>query len=725
MRPRGGVGAVALLGLVLACLIGGTALYEAMHVGSIYPGVRVAGQRVGNLSRAQASEALQTTFAAVADRQLLATYGNRQWQTSLAGLGLHYDVPSTVAAAYAVGRQANPLLRLGDQFTAPLLGPEIQPRYTLDEGRLQAFVGALAAAIDQPRRDAGVQLKGAVLSVTAARQGLRLDTADTAAQLRARVATLSSAPVALKVTVTAPATGNGDVAEAVAQARRWVSGPLTIETPIGSTTMPQTQIASLIHLRQSATRGPMTAALDGAALRTMLGPLAAQVQQPARDATFAVKDGVLVIAQPGQDGRSLDLDAAVATVLGAIEAGQGVVRLPVQVIHPDLYSLDDAAAVQQQVAQIAGRPLTLRAAGKTWTLSPHDLSAMLRLATARQAGRSQLTLTVETDQATAIVQNIADAIDQPAQNAKFRWANNALQLTKPPQNGVQVDQVAAAQAMLKGMQGSQRVVDLPVTVTKPAVSGDQPGALGIKDLVAQGTSNFDGSPPERIQNIERGAQLIDGTVIAPGQVFSFDDTVGQISVANGFTTGLVILDHETKNGIGGGICQVSTTLFRAAFWAGLPILERHDHAYAVPYYTQGGYPEGFDATIYSPQLDLKFKNDTSAALLIQTSVDLPTKTLTISLYGTKTGRVVQLVPGPITNRVPHPADLRKLDPTLPKGAVKQVDWAHDGFDTWIKRIIKVNGAVTTTDVFSSHLQPWQAIYLVGTGTAVAQPATKP
>jgi vancomycin resistance protein YoaR len=264
-----------------------------------------------------------------------------------------------------------------------------------------------------------------------------------------------------------------------------------------------------------------------------------------------------------------------------------------------------------------------------------------------------------------------------------------------------------------------------VAVVKPTVSGDQPDRLGIKDLVAQGTSNFAGSPPERIQNITRGAQLIDGAIIAPGQVFSFDDTVGDISVANGFTTGLVILDHETQDGVGGGICQVSTTLFRAAFYAGVPIVERHDHAYAVPYYTQGGYPEGFDATIYSPQLDLKFRNDTSAYLLVQTQMDVPTNTLTVSLYGTKTGRVVQLVPGPITNRTPHPPDLLKADASLPKGVTQQVDWAHDGFDTWVKRVVTLNGKVTSTDTFVSQAQPWQAVYLVGTGPASAgKPAKK-
>jgi len=256
----------------------------------------------------------------------------------------------------------------------------------------------------------------------------------------------------------------------------------------------------------------------------------------------------------------------------AIRAGQGVVRLPVQVVHPSLYSLEDAAAVQQQVAQLAGQSLTLTAGARSWTLSPQDLSAMLRLATAQQDGQTHLTLSVQTDQATALVQKIADEVDQPAQNAHFQWTAGTLQLASPATTGLQVDQIAAATAMLHGMQSSQRTVALPVTIVKPAISGDHPEALGIKELVAQGTSNFAGSPPERLQNIERGAQLINGAIVAPGQVFSFDDTVGDISVAHGFTTGLIILDHETVNGIGGGICQVSNdTVPRSVLrWAADP-----------------------------------------------------------------------------------------------------------------------------------------------------------
>ncbi len=717
-----GWAAVALIGLALVILLGGAVAYEGLHVGSIYPGVRAGDVDLGDLSQDAAAQKLQAVLDGVTARQVVAGYGSRSWTTSFADLGLRYDAPKTVAAAYAVGRQAGPVSRLWVQFLVPLTTPAIVPTYALDDGKLREFVQQLSLAIDRPEQDAGVRLAGTQLAVTAARDGLRLDTADTVAQLRRHVAQLSTAPIALKVTMTAPATSDGDVGDAIAQARQWVSTDLTLESPVGTARLSRDQIAGLIHLSQPAGKGSLQATLDTTTLRSLLAPMASAVIQAPRDAAFAIQDGKLTVVQPGRDGRAFDLDAAVSTVADAIRSGQGVVSLPVKVQHPDLFSLEDVAPVQQQINQIAGQPVTLTAKGKTWTLAPRDLSAFLQLATAEQGGRQRLSVALQTAGVTALAKQIADDVDQPAANAKFAWRDGTLTIVAPAQNGNALDQAAAVKAIVAAMQGSRRTVALPIGVIKPAITGDHPEALGIKQLVATGTSNFAGSPPERIQNIRRGAQLIDGAIIAPGEIFSFDDSVGDISTDNGFTTGLVILDHETKDGVGGGICQVSTTVFRAAFWAGLPIVERHDHAYAVPYYTQGGYPEGFDATIYSPQLDLKFKNDTPAALLLQTSMVEATSTLTVTIYGADTGRSVKLTPGPITNRVPHPADQRRLDATLAKGVVKQVDWSHDGFDTWISRTITVGGQVATNDVFKSHLEAWQAIYLIGTGGTPAKKA---
>ncbi|HEY8742700.1 MAG TPA: peptidoglycan binding domain-containing protein, partial [Chloroflexota bacterium] len=251
MRRKRGLSSAVLLGLLLALLLGSAVLYEGDHVGLIYPGVRAGDEDLGNLDQTQAAGRLQQTLSSVASRPLPVLYGDRQWTTSFADLGLHYDVPGTVAAAYAVGRQVNPLLRLGDQFIAPVIAPQVPAAFTLDDAALRTFVASLAAAIDRPTRDAGVQLNGAQLVVTAAQGGQRLDQHDAIAQLQARVAQLSTAPVALKVTVTPPTTGNGDVAGAIAQARRWVSTSLTLETPIGNTVMSQAQIAALIHLTQA------------------------------------------------------------------------------------------------------------------------------------------------------------------------------------------------------------------------------------------------------------------------------------------------------------------------------------------------------------------------------------------------------------------------------------------------------------------------------------------
>ena len=240
-------------------------------------------------------------------------------------------------------------------------------------------------------------------------------------------------------------------------------------------------------------------------------------------------------------------------------------------------------------------------------------------------------------------------------------------------------------------------------------------AAARPQLIAEGASNFANSPDNRVFNIKLMAKRLNGVVVAPGATFSFDQVMGDISAAAGWAVGLVILDHETQDGLGGGICQVSTTAFRAAFWAGLPIPERHDHSYPVPYYTQGGAPEGFDATVWSPDLDFKFVNDTGAPLTITTRVDTPSTQLFVDLYGKPTGRKVDMLGPVISNRQPHPADKYVFDPKLPAGDLEQTDYAHDGFDVALKRNVTMPDGSVKTDSFPSHYVPWQAIFRYGPG----------
>ncbi|MHB8621440.1 MAG: VanW family protein [Chloroflexota bacterium] len=238
-------------------------------------------------------------------------------------------------------------------------------------------------------------------------------------------------------------------------------------------------------------------------------------------------------------------------------------------------------------------------------------------------------------------------------------------------------------------------------------------------LVAQGLSNFATSPPNRVHNVLLMASKLNGVVVPDGGVFSFDAVMGDVTAAAGWREGLVINGNQTEAGLGGGICQVSTTAFRAAFWAGLPIVERHDHVYPVPYYTQGGAPEGFDATVWSPTLDLKFRNDTGAPLLIATRANLQTMNLRVELYGKKVDRVVQMQGPFFSQRVPHPAARYVMDSTLAAGQVEQTDWPHDGLNVVINRVV-TQGTAVHVDRFASHYVPWAAVYHVG-----PQPAPAP
>lgn len=241
-------------------------------------------------------------------------------------------------------------------------------------------------------------------------------------------------------------------------------------------------------------------------------------------------------------------------------------------------------------------------------------------------------------------------------------------------------------------------------------------------LIAEGVSNFAYSPANRVTNIKLMAKKLNGTVVPDGATFSFDQVMGDVGTDAGWAEGLVIIGNETEKGLGGGICQVSTTAFRAAFWAGLPIPERHDHAYPVPYYTQGGAPEGFDATVWSPTLDFKFVNDTGAAITITTKVDLPSSQLFVDIYGKPVSRKVDMVGPVISNRVPHPGDKYVADKSVAPGQVDQRDYAHDGFDVMLKRAITTPDGQVKTDSFASHYVPWRNIYHVAPGSPQLSPA---
>lgn len=320
--------------------------------------------------------------------------------------------------------------------------------------------------------------------------------------------------------------------------------------------------------------------------------------------------------------------------------------------------------------------------------------------------------------------NLSDRIDIDPQDALFNFENGKVTAFRLSKSGRKVDTVKATQLLneyLRSLSNLGQIesyhlsLPIPVEVLAPSISTEGSNNLGIKELIGRGQSTFFHSIAGRIHNIFLAASHINGHLIPPGKIFSFNDAVGDISAATGFQPAYIIKDGKTVLGDGGGVCQVSTTLFRAALNSGLSIVERHAHDYRVGYYEQDSKP-GFDATVYAPSYDLKIKNDTDNYILIQAQTDINNLSLAFELYGTRDGRAVDLTTPRVYSQSPPPPDLYQDDPTLPAGTVKQTDFAASGAKVDFNYKVKRGDQILSEQTFFSNYRPWQAVYLRGTKT---------
>lgn len=313
------------------------------------------------------------------------------------------------------------------------------------------------------------------------------------------------------------------------------------------------------------------------------------------------------------------------------------------------------------------------------------------------------------------LEDLAQQIDIPAQEALFQFSGGRVTAFKPSAAGQALDRERAKADFANFLSPpTSGIINLAVVPVEPKVKTEEVNNLGIRELQGVGKSFFRGSIPARVHNISLAASRLNGILIVPGEIFSFNNALGEVSANTGYKQAYVIKEKRTILDDGGGVCQVSTTFFRAALAAGLPIEERQAHAYRVSYYEQGGQGPGLDATVYAPRVDLKVKNDTPAHILIQARVDAKNSILTFEFYGTSDGRKTTIAKPKVWDQVPPPPDLYQDDPTLPKGQVKQIDFAAWGAKTAFDWKVTRGEEVLQDRTFKSNFQPWQAIYLRGT-----------
>ncbi len=318
------------------------------------------------------------------------------------------------------------------------------------------------------------------------------------------------------------------------------------------------------------------------------------------------------------------------------------------------------------------------------------------------------------------LQNLSERINIPVVDALFDFRSGKVTAFRLSKDGREVDLIEAKANFDRAVKNISDTTDphiiitLPVKTVRPTLTTDRVNMFGIKELIGRGYSEFAHSIPGRVHNVALASAKLHGLLIKPDEIFSFNEALGDVSASTGFQPAYVIKDGRTVLGDGGGVCQVSTTLFRAALSAGLPIIDRRAHAYRVAYYEQAGFKAGLDATVFAPSVDLKIKNDTPGYILIQTKTDTKNMTLTFELFGTNDGRKSEIYNHVVGGISSPPPDLYQDDPTLKAGVVKQVDFAAWGAKASFQYKVTRGSELLQDTSFASNFRPWQAVYLRGT-----------
>ena len=400
---------------------------------------------------------------------------------------------------------------------------------------------------------------------------------------------------------------------------------------------------------------PPLQVLNGA-LEYQLGLMAKDVDRAPRDAAI-VRRGLNIIVVPARPGRVLDRTAAAKTIvreLASLDRSAARVELPFQIRRPHVRAAQLARAARQARLALSA-PVRLQLGKTRWLVTPRKLAPLLQL-----PSHGSTELKVSGPAAEKWLIKLGRRVEKRPQDASFGVDGSHVYVI-PAQPGVQLDAVGTADALLAAAlkrRPELRLAQLPVQEEAAKLSTAAARAMHITGVVGTYTTEY-GGIPNRIHNVQLVAHLVDGTLIAPGATFSFNQTTGERNAAKGFLVAPVIVNGELTTGLGGGVCQVSTTVFNAAFDAGLKITQRTNHALYISH-----YPQGRDATVDYPDVDLKFVNDTDSWLLLRTFVS--SSSLTVGLYGTPVHRRVESSTTPLVSHGVPPVK-KTVDPTLEPG----------------------------------------------------------
>ncbi len=468
--------------------------------------------------------------------------------------------------------------------------------------------------------------------------------------------------------------------------------------------------------------------LDEGQLDNSLAQLAAEINIPPVSATFNLSGSDTSYAA-GQPGRFVDVADVRSRLIAPLTSFRPAeVELLVHEVTPAVFDAGDAAG---QIQQMLGSPVTFYLAQPLddldlapITLSNSDLAAWMRVEVDQSGEGNTHTVFVDENALRHWLRQFEDQLYRDPVNARFYFDDNTreLVLVAPHVNGRELDIEATIAQFNAQVNTPNRSIPFVVKDIVPIANANATAAdLGITELITETTTWFSGSSDARKHNIATGAANFYGIVVAPYEEFSFNKYMGSITEADGFTEGLIIVGGQTIAGIGGGVCQVSTTLYQTAFFAGFPIVERLPHGYMLGYYRDGA-GHGMDATVFNDgniNIDMKFINNTPHHLLIENYFSEENQALTFKFYSTSMGRTVVKEDPVFANvtEVPGPEQDRwDFVETVEPGTVEKIDWATEGADVSVRRLVyNADGQLIEDRTFVSNYIPVPNVFHYGPG----------
>ena len=359
-----------------------------------------------------------------------------------------------------------------------------------------------------------------------------------------------------------------------------------------------------------------------------------------------VVNGSEITISPDAEGVIVDREAATAQIMAALDNLDPVNgAIPTMVDVPEIKA-DDLNAVKDQVQAAISTPIQVTFENQSWTIDGETLAKYASAETVMENGQPVAKLSLDTETLAADLRSeFGPKVNRKPVNARVGWDGGLVSL-EDSVTGIEIRSTAFAQAIEESFLSGHEKVEVPVVEVRPTIDSENLGALGIKELLGRGDSLFYNGTWARNENIRVATSLLNGTLVPPGGTFSFNAAIGEITEDKGYQVASVVVAEQVGKDIGGGVCQVSTTVFRAALMAGMPIGEWHPHTYRLPGYEGANWPAGFDASILQmgddPQYwgDFTFENYTDSWLLVESWTS--GESMVVNIYGTSDGREVDL-----------------------------------------------------------------------------------